>query len=51
MEIAAAADHGVNIFIFEWYWYDGMPYLEGQLNDGYLKARNRNWLRNSGSIP
>jgi len=40
MEINAAADHGVNVFIFDWYWYDGMPFLEGQLNDGYLKARN-----------
>ena len=28
MEINAAADHGVNVFIFDWYWYDGMPYLE-----------------------
>jgi len=25
MEINAAADHGVNVFIFDWYWYDGMP--------------------------
>ena len=40
MEIDAAADHGVNVFIFDWYWYDGMPYLEGHLNDGYLKAKN-----------
>ena len=40
MEINAAADHGVNVFIFEWYWYDGMPFLEGHLNNGFLKARN-----------
>lgn len=40
MEINAAADHGVNVFIFDWYWYDGMPFLEGHLNDGYLKAGN-----------
>jgi hypothetical protein len=38
MEINAAADHGVNVFIFDWYWYDGMPFLEGCLNNGYLKA-------------
>ena len=25
MEIAAAADHGVNVFIYDWYWYDGRP--------------------------
>jgi hypothetical protein len=45
MEISAAADHGVNVFIFDWYWYDGMPFLEGQLNDGYLKARNNDRVK------
>lgn len=45
MEINAAADHGVNIFIFDWYWYDGMPFLEGQLNEGYLKARNNDRVK------
>lgn len=40
MEIEAATDHGVNVFIFDWYWYDGMPFLEGHLNDGFLKAEN-----------
>ncbi len=45
MEISAAADHGVNVFIFDWYWYDGMPFLEGCLNDGYLQARNNDRVR------
>lgn len=45
MQIAAAADHGVNVFIYDWYWYDGMPYLEGCLNDGYLKARNNDRVK------
>ena len=45
MEINAAADHGVNVFIFDWYWYDGMPFLEGCLNDGYLKARNNSKVK------
>lgn len=45
MEINAAADHGVNVFIFDWYWYDRMPFLEGHLNDGYLKARNNNRVK------
>jgi hypothetical protein len=45
MEISAAADHGVNVFIFDWYWYDGLPFLEGQLNDGYLKARNNDRVK------
>ena len=40
MEINAAADHGINVFIYDWYWYDRMPFLESCLNDGYLKAKN-----------
>jgi hypothetical protein len=45
MEINAAADHGVNVFIFDWYWYDGMPFLEGHLNDGYMAARNNDRVK------
>jgi hypothetical protein len=45
MEIEAATDHGVNVFIFDWYWYDGMPYLEGHLNDGFLKAKNKDKMK------
>ncbi|MCP4310142.1 MAG: hypothetical protein GY790_02680, partial [Bacteroidetes bacterium] len=45
MEIEAATDHGVNVFIFDWYWYDGMPYLEGHLNDGFLKAKNNEKMK------
>lgn len=40
MQIDAAADHGVNVFIYDWYWYDGRPFLENCLNDGFLKAPN-----------
>ena len=43
-KIAAAADHGVDAFIFDWYYYPSGTYqgtyLESALNDGYLKARN-----------
>jgi len=45
MEIAAAADHGVNVFIYDWYWYDGQPLLEACLNEGYLKARNNDRVK------
>ena len=38
--IDVATDHGVNMFIYDWYWYDEGPYLESALNDGFLKARN-----------
>ena len=45
MEINAAADHGVNVFIYDWYWYDRRPFLEQCLNKGYLKARNRDRVK------
>jgi hypothetical protein len=45
MQINAAADHGVNVFIYDWYWYDRRPYLENCLNDGYLKAKNNDRVK------
>lgn len=45
MEINAAADYGVNVFIYDWYWYDGRPFLENCLNNGYLKARNNDRVK------
>ena len=27
-QIAAAVSHGVNVFIYDWYWYDHRPFLE-----------------------
>lgn len=40
MEIDEATKHGVNVFIFDWYWYDGRPFLETTLDNGFLKADN-----------
>lgn len=40
MEIDQATKHGVNIFIFDWYWFDGRPFMETTLNNGFLKADN-----------
>lgn len=39
-KIRAATEHGVNTFIFDWYWYDGEPFLESTLNKGFLVAPN-----------
>ena len=39
--IDVAVDHGVNVFIYDWYWFDEGPYLESAINDGFLKAKNR----------
>lgn len=38
--IDAALDHGVNVFVYDWYWYEEGPFLESALNDGFLKAKN-----------
>jgi len=43
--IDAATDHGVNVFIFDWYWFDEGPFLESSLNNGFLKAKNRDKMQ------
>lgn len=40
-KIAAAHAAGINHFIFDWYWYDGRPFLERALEKGYLQAQNK----------
>ena len=45
MQIDCAYEHGVNVFIYDWYWYDDRPFLENCLNDGYLKAKNNDLVR------
>jgi hypothetical protein len=43
--IDVATDHGVNVFIYDWYWYEGGPFLESALNDGFLKAKNNSKMQ------
>jgi len=43
--IDVAVDHYINVFIYDWYWYDGGPYLESALNDGFLKAKNNSKMQ------
>lgn len=38
--ITLAADHGVDGFIFDYYWYEGKPFLNGALDNGFLGAQN-----------
>lgn len=45
MEIEAAVDHGINTFIYDWYWYDNRPFLEECLNNGFLKAKNNRKMK------
>ena len=39
-QIREALRHGVNVFIYDWYWYDRRPFLEQCLDDGFLGAPN-----------
>ena len=44
-QIELASSHGVNVFIYDWYWYDRRPFLEGCLDDGFLCAKNRSKMK------
>lgn len=44
-QIECAVSHGVNVFIYDWYWYDNRPFLENCLNDGFLKAENNTEMK------
>jgi len=44
-KIAAAADHGIGVFIFDWYYYDDGPFLERALDQGFLCATNNHRIR------
>lgn len=39
-QIREASTHGVNVFIYDWYWFDRRPFLEHCLNEGFLGAKN-----------
>ncbi|MBR2939440.1 MAG: glycoside hydrolase family 99-like domain-containing protein, partial [Kiritimatiellae bacterium] len=44
-KIDAAVAHGVNVFIYDWYWYGHRPFLESALDDGFLGAPNNGRMR------
>ncbi len=39
-KIDAAVDNGVNVLVFDWYWYEGEAFLEECINEGFLGAEN-----------
>ncbi len=45
MKIKAATDHGVDVFIFDWYYFEDGPFLNRCLDEGFLKAENTNDLK------
>lgn len=44
-KIDAAVSHGVNTFIFDWYWYDKKPFLEEAVDSGFLGAANNHKMK------
>jgi len=44
-KISTAVKYGVNVMIFDWYWYDNKPFLEDALDKGFLKAKNSTDMR------
>ena len=44
-KINAAVSHGVNVFIYDWYWYGGRPFLEDALDKGFLCAKNNGKMK------
>jgi hypothetical protein len=38
-KINAAADHGIDCFIFDWYMYEDGPFLNQCIDDGFLQAQ------------
>ncbi|MDR1283848.1 MAG: glycoside hydrolase family 99-like domain-containing protein [Opitutaceae bacterium] len=44
-KIARAADHGIDAFIFDWYYYNDGPFLQRALDEGFLNAPNHDRLK------
>lgn len=44
-KIDAAADAGIDAFIFDWYYYNDGLFLERGLEDGFLKAANKSRMK------
>jgi len=44
-KIDAAADHGIDVFIFDWYMYEDGPFLNRCIDEGFLKAKNCNRIK------
>ena len=38
--IKAASSHGIDCFLFDWYWYEDAPFLQRPLDEGFLGASN-----------
>ncbi len=44
-EIALASDAGINVFLYDYYWYDGKVTQEEAIEKGFLGAHNRDRMK------
>jgi hypothetical protein len=44
-KIDAAVDAGIDVFLFDWYYYDDGPFLQRGLEEGFLKAPNASRMK------
>lgn len=40
-EIDLASGYGIDVFLIDWYWYNGVQIMQEQLERGFLQAPNR----------
>jgi hypothetical protein len=45
MKINAAAENGIDVFIYDWYYYNDGPFLEKGLENGFMKVKNNNKVK------
>ena len=44
-EIALASNAGIDVFIYDYYWYGGKTTQDEALDEGFLKAKNRDRMK------
>lgn len=40
-----AVENGITFFMYDWYWRNGKIALENGLENGYLKAKYRDYIK------
>lgn len=44
-EIETSSNFGIDVWMIDWYWFNGVMLFNEQLENGFLKARNRSRLK------
>lgn len=44
-KIDAASEHGIDCFLFDWYWFEDRSFLSRCLEEGFMKAPNNDKLK------